>query len=119
VVNLLRYYQNVAFRDTLPQQPMTNSGLGLANERGFARCPQCQQLIDASVEVCRFCGSRLDPEELKKRAAVQKAFTETTAKANNRRALLAGIAGLIGTVLVYAAGYGFKFWRRWRRQPSR
>jgi hypothetical protein len=90
-------------------------GLGLAGERGFARCPKCRQIIDASVEVCRFCGSRLDPEELKKAAAVQKAVTETAAKANNRRALIAGIIGLFGTVLAYAALYGFRFWRRWRR----
>jgi predicted amidophosphoribosyltransferase len=98
---------------------MSGSGLGLSGERGFARCPKCQQLIDASVEVCRFCGYTLDREELRKAAALQREVTESIAKANNRRAFIASAIGLAGSVLGFAAWFLARYWGRSRRFEAR
>ena len=87
---------------------MSDTGLGLAGRRGFARCPKCNELIDASVDVCRFCGSSLDRAAIQKSAALQASITEAKAKANNRRALVAAAISLLGTILLYAAWYGLK-----------
>ena len=94
---------------------MSGAGLGLSDERGFAPCPQCHQLIDSSSESCRFCGSSLDRTQLQQAAAVHRRMTEAKSRANNRRALIAGIIGLVATVLAYAAWVGLKFWIRFER----
>src|SRR5262245_25256300 len=94
---------------------MSGPGLGLSSERGFAPCPHCNQLIDSSSESCRFCGSSLDKTQLQQAAAVHSRVTEAKARQNNRRALISGIIGLVGTILAYAAWYGLKFWIRFER----
>ena len=95
---------------------MSDTGLGLAGDQGFARCPQCNELIDSSVEVCRFCGSTLDRDEIQKSAAVQRSITEVKARDNNRRAMVAAIISVFGTVLLYVAWYGVKFLIEWQSQ---
>ena len=94
---------------------MPDTGLGLAGDRGFARCPRCNELIDSSAGDCRFCGSPLNRDEIQKSAALQKSITEAKARENNRKAMVAAIISVLGTVLLYVAWYGVKFLIRWQR----
>jgi len=57
----------------------------------------------------------MDRDERKKAAAEHRAATESAAKTNNRRALIAGIVGLFGTSLLYAAWFLLRFFLRERR----
>ena len=99
------------------RNPMPKDGLGMSRKRQFTRCPKCQELIDATVEVCRFCGSALSAEEREQGAAVHRIVTDTISKRNDRRAFVAAALGLAGSVFVYAIWFLRKYWRR--SQPSR
>ena len=93
---------------------MADKGLRLSESRGFARCPRCNQLIDSSVEVCRFCGATLNRDEIQKSAALQKRITEAKAKENNRKAMVAAIVSVFGTAILYLAWFGIRLLIRFR-----
>jgi predicted amidophosphoribosyltransferase len=76
--------------------------LSLLKAKGFARCPRCREVIDASSRACRFCKAELDPTELQAAAATYRSQIENKSRVNDRRALIAAIASLIGTVVMGA-----------------
>ena len=92
---------------------MSEKGLGLLSGPEFARCPRCNEVIDASIDVCRFCGSFLDKTEREQAAAAHHSKTEAVARSNNRRALIAGLVGLFGTAFFYALWFLVRYLLRY------
>ena len=85
--------------------------------RRFARCPKCNELIDAASTSCRYCGSPLTAQELERAAALQTKLTEAKSKANNRAAMVAAIKSLVVVVLIYSLWFLLRFFRGYGRAP--
>jgi hypothetical protein len=83
----------------------------LGASKGFARCPHCRNLIDASSTACRFCKVPLDAAALQAAAAAYRQDTDTKSRNNDRRALLAGIASLIAGAALAALMFGRRMMR--------
>ena len=94
--------------------PNTERDSGIRTARGFARCPKCQELIDAASEVCRFCRSPVSTAELQQSAALQQKLIEAKSKANDRSSLIAAIKALVIAVLIYALWLSARFFRSYR-----
>jgi len=84
--------------------------LGLERKPGLARCPKCNELIDAASHTCRYCGSELNTAELQEAAEVHRRQVQETARKNNRRALIAGLGSITFTVAVVGLWFGGKLW---------
>jgi hypothetical protein len=89
---------------------MAGFEMGLRAKGELARCPGCNELIDSSVAACRFCGVKVDPADLRNAAMLQRSITEQRARANNRRALIGGIVGLIATAALWGLWFAAKAW---------
>ena len=83
--------------------------LGVWSARRFARCPRCQELIDAASASCRYCGVPVSAEELEQSAALQVKLVKAKAKANDRSSLGAAIKGLVVVVLLYSLWFLVRF----------
>jgi hypothetical protein len=90
----------------------THSGSATRTAPRFARCPKCQELIDAASESCRFCGAHFTPGELDQSAALQEKLTQAKARANNRSAMISAILGLFGAILLYGFWFLVRFMTR-------
>ena len=89
--------------------------LGVRPAPRFARCPKCQELIDAASVSCRFCGKPVSAEELEESARRQEKFILAKSTANNRASLIAAIKALVVSVVIYSLWFLFRFWRTYRR----
>ena len=83
--------------------------LSIGAVRRFARCPKCNELIDAASTTCRYCGVPLSAEELERAAALQTRLTEAKSKANNRASMVAAIKALVVVVLLYSLWFLARF----------
>jgi hypothetical protein len=59
-------------------RPQNDPGLRIALR--FARCPRCQELIDAASASCRFCGIPVSAEELEQSAGLHERMIQAKAK---------------------------------------
>jgi len=75
----------------------------------FARCPKCQQLIDAASLACRFCGAHFSPGELEQAARLQEKLIQAKSRANDRSAMIFAIKALLATILIYALWFLARF----------
>src|SRR5262245_39729655 len=65
----------------------------------LARCPACQQVIDATSTSCRFCGFGLSAAVMQEASAAFRASLNAKSRKNDRRALRAAIVSLIALVV--------------------
>ena len=68
--------------------------------RGFACCPHCHELIDASSEVCHYCHTPVRPEDLAMAAELQRRLSEAKSHANDRSAFRFALRLLVITVVI-------------------
>jgi hypothetical protein len=87
----------------------TQNDPGLRTSPRFARCPRCQELIDAESVTCRFCGNPVTAEELYRSADLQEKLIQAKAKANDRSSMVAAIKALVVTVLVFTMWFPARF----------
>jgi len=81
----------------------------LGSKAAIARCPKCQEFIDASSQTCRFCHVVLTVNQLEAAVALQRKITSERARFNNRSALIYAVLSLGGVVAVELARFFREF----------
>ncbi|MGH9760013.1 MAG: hypothetical protein ACREDR_34120 [Blastocatellia bacterium] len=71
------------------------------------RCPSCREMINSSMNECRFCSAMIDPVKVAAAAEVQERVGQAAGEASNLRTTawsLLGLSLLVRFVLAYLVG---------------